>query len=117
MLVWQYEDRACINTFEIELSLGKDDAPNITAHEPNSCYWQTQWAGFRRSSAPPHSNLPRGHTSMDISTVVAAVVVVLVLVMACLLQAGRLQRRQGGRRTNAQLLDDAELLAEQSNSA
>ena len=54
---------------------------------------------------------------MDASTVVAAVVVVLVMVMVmgCLLQAGRLQRRQDGRVTNAKLLDDAELLSEQSN--
>eukprot|EP01043_Picozoa_sp_COSAG02_P045702 COSAG02_NODE_4207_length_5627_cov_5.695731_1_plen_164_part_00 len=116
VLVWQYED-ACINTFEIELSSGQDNAPNVTAHEPNSCYWQTQWTGFRRPSAPPHSTLPRDHTSMDTSTVVAAVVVVLVLVMGCLLQAGRLQRRQDGRATNAKLLDDAELLSEQSNGS
>jgi hypothetical protein len=54
---------------------------------------------------------------MDASTVVAAVVVVLVMVMGCLLQAGRLQRRQDGRATNAKMLDDAELLSEQFNGS
>ena len=71
----------------------------------------------RRNGPDSGGHLRHHIRPSDTSTVFAAVVVVLVLVMGCLLQAGRLQRRQDGRATNAKLLDDADLLSEQSNGS
>ena len=74
LVTWQLE-YGCINTFRVRLSAGTDAAPEIVAHDPNSCYWQTHWAGFHIPYAPPAPPLPN-QSSTPLSVVMCIVILV-----------------------------------------
>ena len=103
LVTWQLE-YGCMNTFRVKLSAGTD-APEVVAHDPNSCYWETHWAGFRIPSAPTPPPLPK-----QSSTPLGVVVCILIPVALGGALGYVLWRRK--RRSNSE-----QLLAEPSGYA
>jgi hypothetical protein len=79
LVTWQFES-GCINTFRVALSAGEAKAPRAPALEhPDSCYWETHWAGIAVPPAPPPPAPTSSSWRVAVTIVVAAGAVVVVV--------------------------------------
>jgi LPXTG-motif cell wall-anchored protein len=97
LVAWQLE-YGCINTFRVALSAGTDmDPEEVVAHDPDSCYWHTHWAGYRVPPTPPPPPPPPPLPDQSSSTpLIAAIGVLLVMALGVGMWLWRRKRRNNG---------------------